>query len=95
MNWTQVEGKWEQLKGDVKTRWGKLTEDDLKVVGGQLDRLVGKIVERYGVKKEQAQRDIEEWVDRLRMKLGAAREAGSPPEGMTPQKRDGVRQGSS
>ena len=90
MNWTQVEGKWEQVKGDVKTRWGKLTDDDLKMVGGQLDRLVGKIVERYGVKKEQAHQDIEEWVDRIRMKVGAVGEAGNRPDATSP-KRDSAR----
>lgn len=93
MNWTQVEGRWEQLKGDVKTRWGKLTDDDLKVVGGQLDRLVGKIVERYGMEKERAHQDIEEWVDRMRMKVGLEREAGDRPEGTISKKRDRVRHG--
>ncbi len=72
MNWTQIEGKWEQVKGEAKTKWAKLTDDDLKAVGGQLERLAGKIVERYGVKKEQAHRDIEEWVDRLRLEIDAA-----------------------
>jgi|HubBroStandDraft_6_1064221.scaffolds.fasta_scaffold418207_2 uncharacterized protein YjbJ (UPF0337 family) len=72
MNWTQIEGKWDQLKGDLKSRWGKLTDDDLKVASGNLDALVGKIVERYGVKKEQAHRDVSEWAERIRTKIGAA-----------------------
>ena len=61
MNWDQVQGKWKQLKGEAKTRWGKLTDDDLDVVAGQRDKLVGRIQERYGVAKEQAQREVEEW----------------------------------
>jgi uncharacterized protein YjbJ (UPF0337 family) len=69
MNWQQIEGKWDQVKGDVKTKWAKLTEDDLKFVGGSRDRLVGKINERYGVIKEQAMKDVDEWVTKVNDKL--------------------------
>lgn len=65
MNWTQIEGKWQQLRGDAKSRWAKLTDDDLKVVAGQFDNLVGKLVERYGMKKEQAHEQVSAWADRL------------------------------
>jgi uncharacterized protein YjbJ (UPF0337 family) len=58
MNWDQVEGKWKQLKGSVKQKWGKLTDDDLDVVTGKRDQLVGKIQERYGITREEAQRQI-------------------------------------
>lgn len=61
MNWDQVQGKWKQIKGQAKTRWGKLTDDDLDVVAGQRDQLVGRIQERYGIAKDQAQREVEEW----------------------------------
>jgi uncharacterized protein YjbJ (UPF0337 family) len=61
MNWDQVEGKWKQMKGSVKTRWGKLTDDDLDVISGQKDQLVGRIQERYGIQKDQAQREVDEW----------------------------------
>jgi len=61
MNWDQVEGKWKQAKGSVKERWGKLTDDDLDVIAGKRDQLVGKIHERYGISKEQAQREVETW----------------------------------
>ncbi|HZP16619.1 MAG TPA: CsbD family protein [Terriglobales bacterium] len=61
MNWDQMEGKWKQVKGAVKTRWGKLTDDDLDVIAGQKDQLVGRIQERYGIQKDQAQREVEEW----------------------------------
>jgi uncharacterized protein YjbJ (UPF0337 family) len=61
MNWDQVQGKWKQMKGSVKSRWGKLTDDDLDLIAGQKDQLVGKIQERYGIKKDEAQRQIEEW----------------------------------
>lgn len=61
MNWDQVEGKWKQFKGDIKTRWGKLTDDELDQVEGNRDKLVGKIQEKYGYSKEQAQREVDDW----------------------------------
>jgi uncharacterized protein YjbJ (UPF0337 family) len=61
MNWDQVEGKWKQFKGSVKQKWGKLTDDDLDVVAGKRDQLVGKIQERYGIAKEEAEKQIASW----------------------------------
>lgn len=61
MNWDQMAGKWKQMKGSVKTRWGKLTDDDLDVIAGQKDQLIGRIQERYGVAKEEAHRQVDEW----------------------------------
>lgn len=65
MNWTQIEGKWEQVKADIKTQWGKLTEDDLTWVGGERDKLVGKLQERYGIVREKAQKDVDEWLAKV------------------------------
>jgi uncharacterized protein YjbJ (UPF0337 family) len=65
MNWDQVEGKWTQYKGKVKEKWGKLTDDDLDVIAGKRDQLVGRIQERYGIAKEQAQKDVDEYVKTL------------------------------
>jgi uncharacterized protein YjbJ (UPF0337 family) len=59
MNWDQIEGNWKQAKGEVKTRWGKLTDDDLTYIDGQRDRLVGKLQEKYGLSKEEAERELE------------------------------------
>ena len=61
MNWDQIEGKWKQIKGEVRTRWGKLTDSDLEMIKGQKDQLVGRIQERYGIQKEEAQRQVEDW----------------------------------
>ena len=61
MNSDQLKGKWTQMKGSVKERWGKLTDDDLEVINGQADQLVGKIQERYGIAREAAQKHVEEW----------------------------------
>ena len=62
MNSDQLQGKWKQLKGSVKERWGKLTDDDVNVINGQNDQLVGKIQEKYGIAKEEAQRQVEDWM---------------------------------
>jgi uncharacterized protein YjbJ (UPF0337 family) len=61
MNAEQLKGKWMQLKGSVKTKWGKLTDDDLDVINGQEEQLIGRIQERYGIAKEEAQRQVKEW----------------------------------
>jgi uncharacterized protein YjbJ (UPF0337 family) len=62
MNWDQIEGKWKQMQGGLKQLWGKLTDDDLNVIAGKRDKLVGKLQERYGYAKEEAQRKADEWV---------------------------------
>ncbi len=63
MNSDQIKGKWKQLTGSVKERWGKLTDDDLDIIDGQQDQLIGKIQERYGIAREAAQKQVEEWND--------------------------------
>jgi uncharacterized protein YjbJ (UPF0337 family) len=55
-------GKWKQMKGSVKEQWGKLTDDDLNVIDGQRDRLIGKLQERYGYAREEAQKRADEWL---------------------------------
>ncbi|MFY9842420.1 MAG: CsbD family protein [Terriglobales bacterium] len=61
MNSDQMKGKWKQMKGSVKERWGKLTDDDLDVIDGQQDQLIGTIQERYGIAREAAQKQVDEW----------------------------------
>ena len=61
MDWNRVEGNWKQVKGMVKEQWGKLTDDDLDVIAGRQDQLEGKIQERYGLAKDRARKDIEDW----------------------------------
>ena len=61
MNRDQLEGKWKQIKGSVKARWGKLTDDDLQMIAGHKDQLVGRIQERYGIRKEEAEQQVEQW----------------------------------
>jgi len=61
MNWDIIEGKWKQAKGSVKSKWGKLTDDDLQLIGGKKDQLVGKLQERYGWNKEESEKQIDEF----------------------------------
>jgi uncharacterized protein YjbJ (UPF0337 family) len=61
MNWDMIEGKWKQLKGAIKERWGKLTDSDFEVIAGKKDQLIGKIQERYGVSREEAERQVNSW----------------------------------
>jgi uncharacterized protein YjbJ (UPF0337 family) len=66
MNWNEVEGKWNQLKGSVREKYGKLTDDDLQVIGGKKDRFIGLLQERYGMQREQAEKDANTWLTNAR-----------------------------
>ncbi len=59
MNKEEMKGQWNQIKGEVKKQWGKLTDDDLERIEGNRDKLVGKIQERYGKSKEEAEREVD------------------------------------
>ncbi len=57
MNSHQMSGTWQQMKGKVKEKWGKLTDDDLKVIEGKRDQLAGLLEKRYGYAKERAEEE--------------------------------------
>ena len=59
MNWDQIEGNWKQFKGKVKQQWGKLTDDELDVIAGKRDQFMGKLQEKYGITKEEAQKQLD------------------------------------
>jgi len=59
MNWDRIEGKWKQYSGKMKEKWGKLTDSDLDVIKGRKDQLVGKIQERYGIAKDEAEKQVD------------------------------------
>jgi len=63
MNDDILKGKWAQLKGKVKEQWGKLTDDEIDELDGRKDQLVGKVQERYGIARDQAARDVENWLN--------------------------------
>ena len=75
MNWDQVAGNWKQFQGKVKENWGKLTDDDVNVIEGRRDQLVGKVQEKYGIAREEAERQVADFlvrVDRAMSGRGAA-----------------------
>lgn len=61
MNWDRIEGSWKTVLGQARSQWGKLTDDDLSVVAGRRDQLIGKVQERYGVAKDEAEKQIAQW----------------------------------
>ena len=61
MNSDVFRGHWKKLKGDIKMRWARLTDDDLESIDGAVDKLEGRLQERYGWSKEQAVRELETW----------------------------------
>ncbi len=66
MNWERIEGNWKQLKGNVQTQWGKLTDDHLDIIAGNREKLAGKIQEAYGISKDETEKQISEWEARQR-----------------------------
>ncbi len=64
--WEQVAGKWKQFSGDIKQKWGKLTDDELLEINGNREILAGKLQEKYGIAKEQANKQIDEWAKDLK-----------------------------
>jgi uncharacterized protein YjbJ (UPF0337 family) len=63
MNWVRVEGNWNEFKGKVQQKWGKLTKDDLDVVKGKRTELAGRLQQRYGYAKDQAEKEIDIWLN--------------------------------
>jgi len=62
MNADVLKGQWHQLKGEVKSRWGKLTDDDLDRASGDAEKLMGRLQERYGYARDQAQREVDDFL---------------------------------
>jgi len=66
MNWDTISGKWMQVKGQVKEKWGKLTDDELEQIEGKRDRLAGVLQEKYGYAKEEAETQLKEFEARCK-----------------------------
>ncbi len=62
MNSDQLQGKWHQVKGTVKTQFGRLTDDDITQISGQYEKLLGKVQERYGIAREEAETRVNQWM---------------------------------
>jgi uncharacterized protein YjbJ (UPF0337 family) len=65
MNWDRIKGNWKQFKGQAQQQWGKLTNDDLDLVEGRREELVGRIQEKYGIARDEAERQVRDWEGRL------------------------------
>lgn len=63
MNTDRLEGKWKQAMGKLREKWGKLTEDDLEMIAGKRDQLIGRLQERYGIAKDEAEKQANEFID--------------------------------
>jgi uncharacterized protein YjbJ (UPF0337 family) len=61
MNWDRIEGQWKQFKGQAQQRWGKLTDDDWTLIKGKREELVGRIQSLYGKRKDEVERDVDDW----------------------------------
>ncbi len=59
MNWDRIEGNWKQLRGKARAKWGKLTDDQLDVIGGKREQLVGRVQEHYGIAKDEAEKQVD------------------------------------
>lgn len=65
MQWDSIEGKWQQLRGKVREQWGKLTNDDIDVIAGKRDQLVGILQQRYEKTRDEVERQVREFENRL------------------------------
>ncbi len=65
MNWDTIKGNWKQFTGEAKSQWGELTDDDIQQAEGEREKLVGKVQERYGVAKDEAERQVDEFAARV------------------------------
>ena len=65
MNWDRIEGNWKQFKGNAVQQWGKLTGDQVDVIAGKRDLLLGRIQELYGISREEGEKQVGEWEKRM------------------------------
>ena len=65
MNWDRIEGRWQETKGKIREQWGKLTDDDLDIIAGKRDQLVGILQRRYGETRDEMERQVREFEDRF------------------------------
>ena len=64
MNWDDIEGKWVHARGKIRERWGKVTNDDLDVIAGKRDQLLGVLQQRYGMAREELEKQVDEFTSR-------------------------------
>jgi uncharacterized protein YjbJ (UPF0337 family) len=79
-----LEGRWKQMRGELRAWWGRLTDDDLEQIGGQKDKLLGRLQERYGYTRERAQQEVERRLQEYRVRMESSRPSGTTPPTGTP-----------
>lgn len=65
MSWDVIKGKWKQIKGEARTQWGKLTDDDWDQIDGNREKLVGRLQEQYGWQKAETEQQVDDWISRM------------------------------
>jgi len=65
MNWDTIAGEWKEAKGKLRAQWGKLTDDDFETIAGKKDVLIGRIQQRYGYKRDEAERNVDDFLKTL------------------------------
>ena len=66
MTWRTIERRWDQMKGRVQQQWGELTDDDVALIGGKRDELIGRLEDRYGMAKDSAERAVKFWIEGIK-----------------------------
>jgi uncharacterized protein YjbJ (UPF0337 family) len=80
MNWDRIEGNWKQFKGNAVQQWGKLTGDQLDVIAGKRDLLLGRIQELYGISKEEGEKQLADWEKRMQQVAHSNETTVIPPK---------------
>ena len=80
MNWDRIEGNWKQFKGNVLQQWGKLTDDQLEMIAGRRDLLLGRIQELYGISKDDGEKQLADWETRMQQVSQPNESTLTPPK---------------
>ena len=80
MNWDRIEGNWKQFKGNVRQQWGKLTDDQLEMIAGRRDLLLGRIQELYGISKDDGEKQLADWETRMQQVSQPNESTLTPPK---------------
>jgi uncharacterized protein YjbJ (UPF0337 family) len=81
MNWDRIEGNWKQFKGSVRQQWGQFTDDQLDVIAGRRDLLLGRIQELYGLSKDETEKQLIDWQERIEASANPGDTTVGPPPG--------------
>ncbi len=65
MNWDRIEGEWKSVQGKARQHWGKLTDDDLRVIEGKREELIGRLQSRYGKNRDELEAEVDNWIESI------------------------------